>query len=92
MYKREKGKCYLGIAISVFVFLIGQLLLNYVSVMESPLGGNTLYIILGTSLILFSLLAIFFLVRHILYLNRKAYRKKKTKVKFLDPKELHRHR
>ncbi|NMH26943.1 hypothetical protein [Flavobacterium silvaticum] len=83
MYKQEKKRSYLGIALSVLLFVIGQILLNYVSVLEDPPGGNTLYIILGTALILFSVIGIFFLVRHILHLNRKANRKRNTKVKFL---------
>lgn len=92
MYKREKKRCYYGILISVLVFIVGQILLNYVSVLENPFGGNTLYIILGTALTLFSVIGVFFLVRHILYLNRKAHSKRKSKVKFLNPDELKRHR
>lgn len=83
MYKQEKRRSYLGIALSILLFIIGQILLNYVSVMEKPPGGNTLYIILGTALILFSMIGMFFLIRHILQLNRKAHRKRNTKVKFL---------
>lgn len=83
MYKQEKKRCYIGIGISVLLFILGQILLNYVSVLEKPFLGNTIYIVLGTSLILFSVIGIFFLIRHILHLNKKAHRKKHTKVTFL---------
>lgn len=83
MYKQEKKRCYLGIGISILFFITGKILLDYVSVLEKPPGGSTIYIILGTAMMLFSVIGIFFLVRHILQLNRKAHRKRNTKVRFL---------
>ena len=91
MYKSEKKRCYIGIAFSVVVFVIGQFLLNYVSEMEKPAGGHTLYIISGTALILFSVISIFFLVKHILHLKKKAKKKRRTHIKFLDKNDYKSH-
>lgn len=91
MYKSEKKRCYIGLAISVIVFIIGQILLNYVSVLEKPAGGNTLYIITGTALILFSVIAFFFLVKHLFYLKKKAVKKRKSDIKFLNKNDFKRY-
>lgn len=84
MFKHERKKCYWGLLCCVGMFVVGDTLLDYISVQEHPPGGNTIWIVLGTGFIIISVIAAFFLVRHLIYLRKKEKRKKSTRVVFLE--------
>ncbi len=80
----ETKKNFLGIAICIVVFVLGQILLEVVSKIEDPPLGNTFYIIIGCVLIVGSLLGIYFLIQRIRSIRKKRERRKKSKIIFLD--------
>ena len=84
MQLTEQKKSFLGIALCVVVFVLGQVLLEVVSKLEDPPLGNTFYIILGCTFMVGSLLAIYFLIKHLRHLRRKKIRRHKSKIVFLD--------
>lgn len=79
----EQNKSFLGIALCVATFLLGQILLEVVSKLEDPPLGNTFYIILGCTLMVGSLLGIYFLVKHIRHIRRRKLRRKHNNIVFL---------
>lgn len=84
LFQSEKKNYYAGIGACVLGFLLGQFLLEVVSVSESPFGGQTLYIILGSVFTVFSILFIGILIKKLLdYDKRKKSRRKRDKVVFL---------
>lgn len=85
MFKEERAKSYRGIAICIGVFILGQILLNWISIMEDPILGNTFYIIAGNLLMACSIIGIGLIVRHLYRLKKKERRKKAgSRVVFLD--------
>ncbi len=84
MHLTEQTKSFLGIALCVVAFLLGQVLLEVVSKLEDPPLGNTFYIILGCTLMVGSLLGIYFIIQHLRRLRRKKLRRKKSNIVFLD--------
>ncbi len=84
MQLTETRKSFIGIAICIVLFVLGQILLEVVSKIEDPPLGNTFYIIIGCILIVGSLLGIYFLIQHIRSIRKKKERRKKSKIVFLD--------
>lgn len=80
----ELRKSFLGIAICIVTFILGQISLEVVSKFEDPPLGNTFYIIVGCVLIVGSLLAIYFLIDHIRHIRKKKERRKRSKIVFLS--------
>lgn len=75
----ERG--LIGIALCIFLFAFGYFfVLNYISTMEDPPMGNTIYILIGTTLSIISVLGIFVILRF-LYNHKKKKEKKERKRK-----------
>ncbi len=88
LFQSERKNYYAGIVGCVLGFVLGQFLLEEVSVSESPLGGQTLYIIIGSILTVFSILFTGILVKKLIdYNKRKKTRRKNTKIVFLQDQQ-----
>ena len=84
MYKKERKRCFIGIGMCVVAFLVGLLCLEFISKLEQPPLGNTFYIIIGCSMMVFSLFGIYLLIKHLKYLSKTEKRRKNNPVLFLD--------
>lgn len=88
LFQSDRKNYYAGIVGCVLGFVLGQFLLEVVSVSESPFGGQTLYIILGSVLTVFSILFTGILVKKLFeYDKRKKSRRKNSKVVFLQDEQ-----
>ncbi|HEX8270849.1 MAG TPA: hypothetical protein VF581_13230 [Flavobacterium sp.] len=88
MFITDKIYCCIGIALSVVGFILGEVLLNTIAPIEALELTTTTRIILGCTLMTLSILAGYFLVKHLLYLDRTEKRRKNTSIVFLaDQKE-----
>lgn len=85
--KPEKQRCYIGIAISVVVFIFGYYILNFISTREKVPLGNTLYILIGTTLMAVSAIIIFLILRHLNKLEKKLKKRRASKIVFLKDLE-----
>lgn len=75
----ERG--LIGMVICIFLFAFGYFfVLNYISTMEDPPLGTTVYILIGTSLTILSLLGIVVILKH-LYDYKKTKTRKNRKRK-----------
>jgi len=93
MFKEERKKAVRIIMVCVFCFLLGFFLLDFMSIKEAPVLGNTFYIISGEALMAASVIAIGFTLRKLYRMKKKEKRKKSgSKVVFLDEREGRRHR
>jgi large-conductance mechanosensitive channel len=81
--KPEKQRCYIGIAICAVVFLFGYYILNFISTREKVPLGNTLYILIGTTLMAISSIIIFLIIRHLNKLEKKLKKRRSSKIVFL---------
>ena len=79
----EKQRCYIGIAICVVVFIFGYYILNFISTREKVPLGNTLYILIGTTLMATSAIIIFLILKHLNKLKKKLKRRRASKIVFL---------
>lgn len=84
MFRKERKKCYWGLVLCAALLGIGEFLLNYVSVQESPPFGSTFHIILGTGLDILAVIGGVFIIRHLLHLKKKEKKKKSSGVVFLE--------
>jgi len=88
LFQSERKNYYAGIVGCVLGFVLGQFLLEVVSVSESPFGGQTLYIIIGSVLTVFSILFTGILIKKLIdYSKRKKNRRKNTKIVFLQDQQ-----
>ena len=73
----ERG--LIGIFLCVLLFIFGYFfVLNYVSTLEKPPLGNTLYILIGSTLTIISILGIFVLAKYLYdYKKRKLRQERK---------------
>ena len=72
----------IGIIFCFFLFVFGYFfVLNYVSTLEDPPLGNTIYILLGSTLSIVSVLGIFLIVRYLFYYKKKKERKERKRKK-----------
>lgn len=81
----EKG--FLGISLCIITFIVGDYLLNHISTLENPPMGNTVYILIGSTLLFTSVLGAIIVSKYI-YDNKKKIKKiehkrKKHRVYFL---------
>ena len=82
MSQRMQVRGLIGICFCLFVFAFGYFfVLNYVSTLEDPPLGNTIYILLGSTLIFTSLLGLVMILRHLYVYNRKKKKRERKRRK-----------
>jgi cell division protein FtsW (lipid II flippase) len=81
MSKSVNERGLIGIVFCVFLFVFGYFfVLNYISTMEDPPLGTTIYILIGTSLTILSVLGIVMILKHLYdYKKKKARKDRKRK-------------
>ena len=62
MARRLYERGLIGIALCIVVFIIGYFVLNKISTMEDPPLGNTIYILIGSTLTFTSVLGVILIV------------------------------
>ena len=87
MSTRLRQRVYMGIGACVVVFLLGYYVLEYISTMEDPPLGNTVYILLGSALVFSSIIGVFFILKYLYdykkQQERRERRRKKHKLFYL---------
>ncbi len=74
----ERG--LIGIVCCIILFVFGYFfVLNYVSTMEDPPLGNTVYILLGSTLSIISILGIFLILKYLYDYKKKKERKERKR-------------
>jgi len=69
----QKG--LIGIAVCIFFFALGYIILNYISTMENPPLGITFNILIGSTLCLLSILGFVLIIKY-LYKTKNKYKKR----------------
>lgn len=80
MSKRVYERGLIGIGLCIIVFILGYIVLNHISTMEDPPLGNTIYILIGSTLTFLSILG-FILILKYLYDNKKKKERRERKRK-----------
>jgi hypothetical protein len=80
MSKRVYERGLIGIGLCIIVFILGYIVLNHISTMEDPPMGNTIYILIGSTLTFLSILG-FVLILKYLYDNKKKKERRERKRK-----------
>ena len=76
MSKSVNERGLIGIVFCVFLFVFGYFfVLNYISTMEDPPLGTTIYILIGSSLSVLSVLGIILILKYLYDYKKKATRK-----------------
>ena len=83
MKKTEKQRGYIGIAVCILVFILGYYVLNYVSIQEKLALGNTIYILIGGTLIAGSCIGVYLIITYLRKIERKLQRRRTSKIVFL---------
>lgn len=92
MFKEERIRSYRGIALCVVIFIIGRILVDFISIRENPVLGNTFYIVAGNLLMAVSIIAIGLIIRHLYRLRKKEKKRKSgSKVVFLEDEKKRHH-
>lgn len=81
MSKRTQERCLIGIGLCVIVFILGYIVLNYISTMEDPPLGNTIYILLGSTLTFLSILGIVLILKFMYDTKKREVRKERKRRK-----------
>ncbi|MBD3582926.1 hypothetical protein [Flavobacterium selenitireducens] len=85
MFREERARLYKGIALCVALFVLGYVLLEWVSVKEDPILGNTFHIVAGYLFMAAALVGIGLILRKLYRLRKKQKRRKSgSPVVFLD--------
>lgn len=77
MSRKINERGLIGIGLCILVFILGYIILNHISTMEDPPLGNTIYILLGSTLSFTSVLGIIVILRYMY--NRKKKKEKSTR-------------
>jgi len=84
---KVKDQAIIGIIICCISLVIGYILLTFISTLENPPLGHTIYILTGTSLIAIGGLGILVILKYLYDSNKKRKRRelkrKKHKIVFL---------
>lgn len=90
--KTDKDKAIFGLIVCGILLIIGYLVLKFISTLEDPPLGNTIYILIGTTLCAISGLGILVILKYLYDTNKKKKNKKikrkKQKIVFLKKDEL----
>ncbi|WP_333601069.1 hypothetical protein [Flavobacterium sp.] len=93
MSKKVHERGLIGIGFCIIGFIIGYFVLNHISTMENPPLGNTLYIIIGSTLVFTSVLGVILIIKYLYDFKKKQERRirkrKKHKLFFLKDAEKH---
>jgi len=81
MSRRLYERGLIGIALCVVVFFIGQFVLNKISIMENPPLGNTIYILIGSTLKFTSVLGVVLILKYIYDSKKKKERRERKRRK-----------
>ena len=89
MKKSEKQRGYIGIAVCILVFILGYYVLNYVSIQEKLALGNTIYILIVSTLIAASCIGVFLIITYLRKIEQKLQSRRTNKIVFLkDTKKI----
>lgn len=83
MRKTQKQRGYIGIGVCIVVFILGYYILNYISVKEKLPLGNTIYILIGATLIAASIIGVCLIIAYLRKIERKLQRRRSSKIVFL---------
>ena len=75
----ERG--LIGIGFCIVVFIIGYFVLNKISTMEKPPLGNTIYILIGSTLTFTSVLGVILIIKYIYDSKKKKERRERKRRK-----------
>lgn len=85
--KKEKDRAIVGIIACCFILVVGYFVLNEIATLEDPPLGNTVYILIGLTLIAIGGLGILMILKYLYDIKKKKRRReikrKKHKVVFL---------
>jgi hypothetical protein len=82
MSKSIEKRGVIGIICCIILFIFGYFfVLNYVSIMEKPPLGNTVYILLGSTLSIVSILGILVILKYLYDYKKKKERKERIRKK-----------
>lgn len=81
MARRLYERGLIGIALCIVVFIIGYFVLNKISTMEDPPLGNTIYILIGSTLTFTSVLGVILIVKYIYDSKKKKERRERKRRK-----------
>jgi hypothetical protein len=84
MSKTEKQRGYIGVIVCVLVFILGYYILNYISVKEKLPLGNTIYILIGSTLMGASCVGILLIIRYLRKIEQKLRKRRNLKIVFLE--------
>ena len=88
MFKEERARSYKGIALCAVIFVLGYVLLEWVSIKEDPILGNTFHIVAGYLLMVSAVIVTGLILRYLYRLRKKEKRRKSgSRVVFLDNKK-----
>jgi ABC-type Fe3+ transport system permease subunit len=87
MSKKDNEKALWGFLISAIVFGIGYYFLNHIATLEEPPLGNTIHILIGSTLMAVSALGVVLIIKYLYDKQRKrkrrANKRRKHKIVFL---------
>ncbi len=81
MSKRTLDRCLIGLGLCIVVFILGYIVLNYISTMEHPPLGHTIYILIGSTLTFLSILGVILILKYMYDAKKKAARKERKRKK-----------
>ena len=74
-------RAIIGIVFCFIFFVIGYVILNHISTMEDPPLGNTIYILIGSTLSILSILGVIVILKYLIDYRRKKERKERKRKK-----------
>ncbi|WP_293891002.1 hypothetical protein [Flavobacterium sp.] len=87
MSTRLRQRVFMGIAGCFVVFILGYYVLEYISTMEDPPLGNTVYILIGSALVFSSVIGVLMIIKYLYdykkQQERRDRRRKKHKLFYL---------
>jgi uncharacterized membrane protein len=75
MSRKLNERGIIGIVLCIIVFVIGYIILNYISTMEDPPLGNTIYILIGSALTFSSILGVIMIIKYMYDSKKKKERR-----------------
>lgn len=81
MSRRVHERGLIGIGFCLFIFALGYFVLEYISTMEDPPLGNTLYILIGSTFIFTSILGFVVILKYLYDYKKKKERRERKRRK-----------
>lgn len=80
MSRRIHQQAFIGFGACFFAFVLGYILLEFISTMEDPPLGNTIYILIGSAFVFSSVLGFVLILKYLYdYKKQKERRERKRK-------------